>query len=502
MAVLVSLAGLAWRRVGEWLTLTGMNTEANAAKETSEGAAAEAAVAVRSSETSASPSATIEAQRESWRERPAKHQPQYPDPEAVQAAVQYLRKMPPLVFAGEADELKKLLGAASRGEAFVLQGGDCAESFAESTAERIRAKIRTILQMAVVLMYGASVPVVKIGRMAGQFAKPRSKPIEARGGVELASYMGDAVNGVEFTPAAREPNPQRLVQAYQYSAATLNLIRAFTIGGFADLSKVHEWNMGFSANPAYQRYNALAGEIDKAMNFMKAAGLGTESLRSVDFYSSHEALLLDYEYAMTRIDSRTGQLYNTGAHMVWIGERTRDPEGAHVEMLSHVQNPIGVKLGPNATGEDALRIMDKLNPEGEPGRLSFITRMGASVIEQRLPALLEAVKADGRPVTWMSDPMHGNTITAANGYKTRRMQDVFAEIKGFFAAHEQVGTHPGGLHIELTGDDVTEVLGGATEIDEATLAQRYETLVDPRLNHQQSLEMAFLVAEMLKDAKL
>ena len=438
----------------------------------------------------------------SWRTRPAKHQPQYPSEEAVDAAVTYLRRMPPLVFAGEADNLRAMLAKASRGEAFVLQGGDCAESFADASAERIRAKIRTILQMAVVLTYGASVPVVKIGRMAGQFAKPRSKATEARDGVELPSYMGDAVNGYEFEAAGRTPDPQRLVQAYQHSAATLNLIRGFTTGGFADLTKVHEWNRGFASNPAYKRYNRLAGEIDKAVRFMQAAGVWSESLRSVDFYSSHEALLLNYEYAMTRVDSRTGNLYNTGAHMVWIGERTRDPEGAHVEMLSHVANPIGVKLGPTSTPDDALRLMDKLNPEGEPGRLSFIARMGAGNVREVLPQLLRAVKEDGRPVTWMSDPMHGNTITAANGYKTRRMTAIMDEIQGFFDAHEQEGTHPGGLHIELTGDDVTEVLGGAEEIDEAALADRYETLVDPRLNHQQSLEMAFLVAEMLREFTL
>ncbi|MDD7504695.1 MAG: 3-deoxy-7-phosphoheptulonate synthase class II, partial [Actinomycetaceae bacterium] len=369
----------------------------------------------------------------------------------------------------------------------------------ESTADRIRAKVRTILQMAVVLTYGASVPIVKIGRMAGQYAKPRSKPIEEHQGVRLPSYMGDAVNGHEFTPEARTPDPHRLVEAYQRSAATLNLIRAFTSGGFADLSKVHEWNRGFSANPAYKRYNKLALEIDKAMRFMQAAGANSESLKTVDFYSSHEALLLEYENAMTRIDSRTGLPYNTSAHFLWIGERTREINGAHVEMLSQVHNPIGVKLGPTTSSDDVLRLIDILNPEGIPGRLSFITRMGAKNIADKLPPILEAVKADGRPVVWMSDPMHGNTISASNGYKTRRMADILEEITGFFSAHQSVGTVPGGLHIELTGDDVTEVLGGAEEIVEDTLGERYETLVDPRLNHQQSLEIAFLVAEMLRD---
>ena len=434
-----------------------------------------------------------------WREKPAKHQPIYDDAAELEAAVAYLRSLPPLVFAGEADNLTELMGKASRGEAFVLQGGDCAESFAESTADRIRAKIRTILQMAVVLTYGASVPVIKLGRSAGQYAKPRSNLFETHDGVELASYMGDAVNGYEFTPEARRPDPRRLVETYQRSAATLNLVRAFTGGGFADLTKVHEWNKGFSSNPAYARYDHLAGEIDRAMRFMKAAGAYTESLRTVDFYSSHEALLLDYEDAMTRIDSRTGLPYNTGAHFVWIGERTRDPEGAHVEMLSHVQNPIGVKLGPTSSADDIKRLTDKLNPEGKAGRLSFITRMGAKKILENLPGLVEAVLADGRPVTWLCDPMHGNTITTSSGIKTRRMDDVLAEIHGFFAVHRALDTHPGGLHIELTGDDVTEVLGGSEEIIEEALGDRYESLVDPRLNHQQSLEMAFLVAEMLRD---
>ncbi|MGB4634899.1 MAG: 3-deoxy-7-phosphoheptulonate synthase class II [Actinomycetaceae bacterium] len=434
-----------------------------------------------------------------WRNFPAKHQPVYADQEKLVNTVKYLRTLPPLVFAGEADQLTKCMAKAGRGEAFVLQGGDCAESFDQSTADRIRGKIRTILQMAAVLTYSASVPVVKIGRMAGQYAKPRSSPVEVRDGVELASYMGDAVNAFEFDPESRKPDPQRLVEAYQHSAATLNLIRAFTKGGFADLEKVHEWNRGFSSHPAYKRYTQLATEIDRAMNFMRAAGASTESLRTVDMYSSHEALLLDYEYAMTRIDSRTGLPYNTGAHFLWIGERTRDPDGAHVEMLRHVQNPIGVKLGPTSTADDIKRLADKLNPEGKEGRLTFITRMGESKIRDGLPGLIEAVKADGRPVTWMSDPMHGNTITAG-GFKTRRLDDVLDEVRGFFEVHKALGTVPGGLHIELTGDDVTEVLGGSEEISEALLGKRYETLVDPRLNHQQSLELAFLVSEILQES--
>ncbi|MDP9807111.1 3-deoxy-7-phosphoheptulonate synthase [Trueperella bonasi] len=433
-----------------------------------------------------------------WKNLPAKHQPQYPDADFLQTTVEYLRTLPPLIFAGEADSLKCQIAQASRGEAFVLQGGDCAESFADATADRIRAKIRTILQMAVVLTYSGSLPVVKIGRMAGQYAKPRSYPMETRDGVDLPSYMGDAVNGHEFTEAMRIPDPHRLVEAYQHSAATLNLIRAFTNGGFADIAKVHEWNKGFSSNPAYRRYNKLASEIDRAMQFMKAAGAYSESLRTVDFYSSHEALLLDYEDAMTRIDSRTGQPYNTGAHFLWIGERTRDADGAHVEMLSHVKNPIGVKLGPSVTKDDILALIDKLNPEGEEGRLTLITRLGAQRVEELLPNIIETVRQDGRPVTWMSDPMHGNTISVGK-FKTRRLDDVLDEVRGFFQVHRELGTVPGGLHIELTGDDVTEVLGGSEEIVEEALGDRYETLVDPRLNHQQSLELAFLVSEILSE---
>ncbi|KTF04902.1 Phospho-2-dehydro-3-deoxyheptonate aldolase [Trueperella bernardiae] len=433
-----------------------------------------------------------------WKERSAKHQPAYPDADFLGTTVDYLRSLPPLIFAGEADSLTAEMARASRGETFVLQGGDCAESFVDATADRIRAKIRTILQMAVVLTYSASVPVVKLGRMAGQYAKPRSNPMEGRDGLELPSYMGDAVNGHAFTPEARTPDPHRLVEAYQHSAATLNLIRAFAGGGFADLAKVHEWNRGFSANPAYHRYTAMAREIDRAMQFMRAAGAYTDSLKTVDFYSSHEALLLDYEDAMTRIDSRTGLPYNTGAHFLWIGERTRDADGAHVEMLSHVQNPIGVKLGPNATTDEIRALIDKLNPEGKEGRLTFITRLGAEKVVDKLPEIIDAVRDDGRPVTWMCDPMHGNTISVGD-FKTRRLDDVLDEVRGFFRVHRELGTIPGGLHIELTGDDVTEVLGGSEAIVEAKLGERYETLVDPRLNHQQSLELAFLVSEILRE---
>ena len=438
----------------------------------------------------------------SWRSLPAEHQPRWPDETELNAVVDYLRTLPPLVFAGETDQLSEEMAEASRGRAFVLMGGDCAESFTESTAERIRAKIRTILQMAVILTYGSSVPVVKIGRMAGQYSKPRSSATEVHEGRELPSYFGDAVNGHEFTAESREPDPRRLVEAYQRSVATLNLIRAFTQGGFADLSKVHEWNQGFVANPAYARYETVAAEIDRAMRFMRAAGVDDQSLRTVDFYSAHEALILPYEDSLTRIDSRTGRPYNCSAHFLWVGERTRQPGGAHVDMLSKVANPIGVKIGPDAKPADVLALVDKLNPRGKAGRLTLISRMGARKIADRLPPIVEAVRKDGRPVTWVTDPMHGNTISASNGMKTRRLEDILAEIKGFFAVHEELGTHPGGIHVELTGDDVTEVLGGAEEVVEDTLGERYRTLVDPRLNHQQSLEMAFIVAEMLRDVSL
>jgi 3-deoxy-7-phosphoheptulonate synthase len=435
---------------------------------------------------------------DAWRSLRAAQQPQWPDPDAVRQAAAELASFPPLVFAGEADVLTDKLAAAGRGEAFLLQGGDCAETFADATADQIRNKIKTILQMAVVLTYGASLPVVKMGRMAGQYAKPRSSDDETRDGVTLPAYRGDAVNGHPFTQADRTPDPYRMLAAYHRSSATLNLIRAFTTGGFADLRRVHEWNRGFTANPAYARYEQVAGEIDRAIRFMAAAGADFEALRTVEFFSSHEALLLDYERALTRIDSRTGTAYDCSAHFVWIGERTRQLDGAHVDFLSRVRNPIGVKLGPTTSADDALALMDRLNPADVPGRLTFITRMGAGRIRDALPGLVEKVNASGRPVTWVCDPMHGNTITSASGFKTRRFEDVLDEVRGFFEVHRSVGSVPGGLHVELTGDDVTEIMGGSEAIDDEGLARRYETLVDPRLNHQQSLELAFQVAEMLR----
>ena len=446
------------------------------------------------------PAATEEsAPWEAWRSKRALQQPTSPDPEALDSVLAELRSQPPLVFAGEVDDLRKNLGAASRGEAFVLMGGDCAETFAEATADHLRLKIQTLLQMAVVLTYGASLPVIKIGRIAGQYAKPRSSDMETRGDVTLPSYRGDAVNSFEFTPESRIPDPTRLLDLYHHAASTLNLIRAFTRGGYADLRLVHHWNRGFTANPAYARYESLAEEIHRAVKFLEAAGVSSAAqMRSVDLFSSHEALLLDYESAMTRIDSRTGDPYNTSGHFLWIGERTRGVDDAHVELLAHVRNPIGVKLGPTTSIDDMRRLVDRLNPEGEEGRLTFITRMGADKIRHALPPLLEAQARDGRTVTWVTDPMHGNTITSSTGYKTRRFETIMDEVTGFFKAHREAGTVPGGIHVELTGDDVTEVLGGSEQLDEEALRDRYETLVDPRLNHQQSLEMAFQVAEYLK----
>ncbi|MCC4249838.1 MULTISPECIES: class II 3-deoxy-7-phosphoheptulonate synthase [Microbacterium] len=433
-----------------------------------------------------------------WRTLPIKQQPQWYDEAAVAAASAELATLPPLVFAGEVDILRDRLARAAAGQAFLLQGGDCAETFAGATAEQIRNRIKTVLQMAVVLTYGASMPVVKMGRMAGQFAKPRSSDTETRGDVTLPAYRGDIVNGYDFTEESRKADPARLLKGYHTAASTLNLIRAFTQGGFADLREVHSWNKGFASNPANQAYESMATEIDRAIKFMEAAGANFDELTRVEFYTGHEGLLMDYERPMTRIDSRTGLAYNTSSHFQWIGERTRELDGAHVDYFSKIRNPIGVKLGPTTTPETALALIDKLDPEREPGRLTFITRMGAGKIREALPPLLEAVRASGATPLWVTDPMHGNGITTPTGYKTRRFDDVVDEVRGFFEAHRQVGTHPGGIHVELTGDDVTECLGGSEMIDEATLATRYESLCDPRLNHRQSLELAFLVAEELE----
>ncbi len=432
----------------------------------------------------------------------AAQQPAWPDPGEVDNAVATLRSLPPLVFAGECDELKSSLADVAAGRAFLLQGGDCAETFAGLTAENVRAKLQVLLQMAVVLTYGASVPVVKLGRIAGQYAKPRSSDYETRDGVKLPAYRGDAVNGFAFTAESRAPDPHRLVQVYNSSAATLNLCRAFLQGGYADLRQMHAWNTDFvRTSPVGAVYERMASDIDRALDFMKAIGAESEELHRVKFHSSHEALVLEYEHALTRIDSRTGTPYNVSGHFLWVGERTRQLDGAHVELLSRVRNPIGVKLGPTASPDEVVALADKLNPDNEPGRLTFITRMGAPRIRDVLPNLVEKVRAAGLDVAWVTDPMHGNTYETSTGYKTRRFDDVIDEVRGFFEVHRAVGSWPGGMHVELTGGDVTECIGGGEALDEAGLRHRYESVCDPRLNRTQSLELAFLVAEMLRASK-
>jgi len=437
----------------------------------------------------------------SWRERVAAQQPDWPDEAAVEAALDIVRQRPPLVFAGEARALTASLAQVTQGKAFLLQAGDCAESFEGFSANGIRDKLKIILQMAVVLTYGSGVPAIKVGRIAGQFAKPRSSGTEVREGVTLPSFRGHIINDIEFTPEARTADPARLVEAYHQSAATLNLLRAFTKGGFADLSQIHRWNLEFvSSSMQGRRYEVLAQNIDAALRFMAACGIDLDSepqLHAVDFYTSHEALLLGYEEALTRQDSLTGDWYDCSAHLVWIGERTRQLDGAHVEFMSGVGNPIGVKLGPDADPRDVVALCERLNPNREPGRLTLITRMGASKVRELLPPIVRAVEHAGHPVVWTCDPMHGNTYPSPTGYKTRHFDDVIEEIRGFFAVHAQTGTWPGGIHIELTGEDVTECLGGAEEIVDDALADRYETMCDPRLNARQSLDLAFEVASML-----
>ncbi len=434
---------------------------------------------------------------DNFRNLEAKQQPAWPDAAELEKVRAELAKLPPLVFAGEVDTLRSRLAQAAQGKAFLLQGGDCAETFVDATADRIRNRIKTVLQMAVVLMYGSSLPVIKMGRMAGQFAKPRSSDTETRGDVTLPAYRGDAVNGYEFDEESRKHDPKRLLQAYHTSASTLNLIRAFTTGGFADLREVHAWNKGFTDNPANKKYETIAGDIDRAMRFMEACGVDSAELRSTEFFVSHEGLLFDYERPLTRIDSRTQLPYVTSGHFIWIGERTRQLDGAHVDFFSRVRNPIGIKLGPTTTKDQLLSLIDKVDPNREPGRLTLISRMGAGKIREALPPLVEAVMNAGATPLWITDPMHGNGITTKNGYKSRRFDDVMDEVMGFFEVHRATGTHPGGLHVELTGDDVAECLGGSEQIDESTLEQRYESVCDPRLNHMQSLELAFLVAEQL-----
>ncbi|WP_294391806.1 class II 3-deoxy-7-phosphoheptulonate synthase [uncultured Sphingomonas sp.] len=437
----------------------------------------------------------------SWRDHEARQMPDYPDQGALHAAEVELGRFPPLVFAGEARALRQELAQVAEGKAFLLQGGDCAESFAEFHPNNIRDTFRVILQMAVVLTYGSKLPVVKVGRMAGQFAKPRSTPMEELNGVSLPSYRGDNVNDIAFTPESRLPDPQRMIRAYSQSAATLNLLRAFAQGGYANLQQVHAWTLDFMGrSPWAAQYQQLADHIGEALAFMAACGVSPETvpqLRATSFYTSHEALLLQYEQALTRQDSLTGDWYDTSAHMLWIGDRTRFLGSAHVEYLRGVGNPIGIKCGPSLEPDALLRLLDVLDPAREAGRVTLITRYGHDKIEQHLPTLVRAVKREGRPVVWSCDPMHGNVVKAANGYKTRPFERILAEVRGFFAVHRAEGTHGGGIHAEMTGQNVTECTGGAIAVTEQGLAARYHTHCDPRLNASQSIELAFLLAEML-----
>jgi len=439
---------------------------------------------------------------ESWRKKPARQMPNYPDKDGLAAVERTLRDYPPLVFAGEARRLRAQLAEVAEGRAFLLQAGDCAESFAEFNADNIRDTFRVLLQMAVVLTFGASCPVVKVGRMAGQFAKPRSAETETQNNITLPSYRGDIINGMPFTKAARVPDPSRMLQAYSQAATTLNLLRAFAQGGYADLHQVHRWNLGFvGENREGEKYQDLADRLTETLAFMAACGLTSETaaeIRQTDFYTSHEALLLGYEEGLTRIDSTTGDWYDCSAHMLWVGDRTRQADGAHVEFLKGVHNPIGLKVGPRFEADELLRLIDILNPNNEAGRLTLISRMGADSIWEHLPMLIRAVKGEGKKVVWSCDPMHANTVKASNGYKTRSFDRILKEIESFFAIHQAEGSHAGGIHCELTGQDVTECIGGAQEITEDRLADRYHTHCDPRLNASQGLELAFLVADALK----
>ncbi|MDX1922243.1 MAG: 3-deoxy-7-phosphoheptulonate synthase class II [Alphaproteobacteria bacterium] len=439
---------------------------------------------------------------DSWKSKPDPQRTVYPSETALDSTVERLRNYPPLVFAGEARRLKASLAKVAAGEAFLLQGGDCAESFAEFHPNNIRDTFRVMLQMAVILTFGGVTPVVKVGRMAGQFAKPRSEATEKQGDVSLPSYKGDIINNIDFDAKGRAPDPERMVQAYNQSAATLNLLRAFAQGGYADLHKVHQWTLNFvDKSPVGERYRDLASRLDEALAFMGACGLTSESvpqLRETEFFTSHEALLLPYEQALTRVDSTSGDWYDVSAHMLWIGDRTRAPDGAHVEFLRGVKNPLGLKCGPSMQIDDLLKLIDILNPTNEAGRLTLIVRMGSDKVSEKLPALLRAVKKEGRTVVWASDPMHGNTVKTASGIKTRPFDRIMSEAKSFFTVCQAEGVHPGGVHLELTGRDVTECLGGSVAISESNLGDRYDTHCDPRLNASQGIELAFLFAEFLK----
>jgi len=439
-----------------------------------------------------------------WRNKPRVQMPDYTDAAALAAVEGKLASYPPLVFAGEARRLRSELAAVSRGEAFLLQGGDCAESFAAFNADQIRDTFKVMLQMAMVLTYGAKLPVVKVGRMAGQFAKPRSANTETINGVELPSYRGDIINELDFTPEARIPNPEKMLQAYTQAAGTLNLLRAFSTGGYADVHQVHGWTLGFTAKPESEKYREMAGRISDTLDFMQAAGLTTETnheLQTVEFYTSHEALLLEYEEALTRLDSTSGKWLAGSGHMVWIGDRTRQPDGAHVEFCAGVQNPIGLKCGPTMTSGHLKALMAKLNPNNEAGRLSLIARFGAGSVGEHLPRLIKAVEEEGAKVTWVCDPMHGNTIKSSTGYKTRPFESILREVREFFGVHNAEGTIPGGVHFEMTGSDVTECTGGVRAVTDEDLSDRYHTACDPRLNASQSLELAFLVAEELSSRR-
>ena len=440
----------------------------------------------------------------SWRNYPVVQMPTYPDESKVNSVEAKLSFKPPLVFAGEVQALKKSLALAEKGNAFILQGGDCAESFSQFSANGIRDTFKVLLQMAVILTYGSSIPIIKIGRIAGQFAKPRSSDVEIIDGIELPSYRGDMINDMEFNKTARQPDPQRLIDGYEQSAATLNLIRAFAQGGMANLEKVHEWTLGFLNNtPETDKYREIANRISESLNFMKACGLTSSSvpqLRETDFFTSHEALLLNYEEALTREDTITAEKgwYATSAHLLWVGDRTRQFDHGHIEYLSGIQNPVGIKCGPSLEKDDLIRLLDKVNPNNEPGKVVLICRMGSEKVNEHLPKLIKNIKANGKNVTWCCDPMHGNTIKASNGYKTRRVAEILNEVNNFFLVHKSEGTLPGGVHFEMTGSNVTECLGGANEVKESDLGSRYHTHCDPRLNGSQSLELAFLVSDLIK----
>ncbi len=440
----------------------------------------------------------------SWRSKPAKHLPIYKDEVFLKKSLDKIKNFPPLVFAGEARSLKSKLAEVSRGKAFLLQGGDCAESFAEFHPDNIKNTFKVILQMAVVLTFGASCPVVKVGRIAGQFAKPRSSDKETINGVELESYKGDIINGIDFTEAQRLPDPSRLIQAYNQSASTLNLLRAFSQGGYANLNKIHQWNLNFVEEENANKFSEIADRIDECLGFMKACGINDKNVRQInetEFFTSHEALLLEYEEALTRIDSTSGKWYDVSAHMLWVGDRTRQLDGAHIEFVRGIENPIGIKVGPSTNEDELVKILDYINPDNEEGKITLICRMGADKIDSCLPKIIQKIINEGKKVVWACDPMHGNTVKSNTGYKTRPVKNIFSEIQKFFSIHRSLGSYPGGVHLEMTGSDVTECMGGLQQITDEDLKNRYHTFCDPRLNASQSLEIAFLISEYLKDDK-